>query len=99
MIPLDQLTPATFSPLVGASFEMEVAPGKTAAAELVSVTSLKRSKTAQREPFSLLFRLPGPGMVEQRIYRLTNQQVGEMEIFLVPVGLDQRGLQMEAIFN
>ena len=52
-----------------------------------------------RQPFSLTFvgrtglRLP------QQIYRLRHATLGEMEIFLVPVGADQAGSTFEAVFN
>lgn len=97
---LDQLTLASFSSLIGAQFDVQLAPGTSAKAELVSVTPFKsQPANMRRQPFSLLFRVAGYKMLEQKIYRLSNQQFGEAEIFLVPVGSDQRGVQMEAVFN
>lgn len=100
MTSLDQLTSASFSSFIGALFDVQLAPGTSAQAELVSVTPFKsQPANTCREPFSLLFRVAGYRMLEQRIYRLSNEQFGEAEIFLVPVGCDQRGVQMEAVFN
>jgi hypothetical protein len=100
MIALDQLTPANFSSLTGALFHVELAPGRTAQAELVRVTPFETSASAPRkEAFSLLFRLTGCGVLPQRTYRVRNEQFGEADVFLVPISYDQHGLQMEAVFN
>lgn len=100
MIALDQLTAAGFSPFIGALFELQLAPEQTAKAELVSVTPFKTTAHGPRgESFSVLFRVPDHKTLEQKMYRMSNRQFGEAEIFLVPVGCDQRGIQMEAVFN
>ena len=45
--------------------------------------------------FSLLFTLPDEVTLEQRVYRITQEQMGEMMMFLVPVGAGK----MESVFN
>ncbi len=57
------------------------------------------SSNADYENFSLLFRAPVDLPPEQRIYRLEHEVLGQMDIFLVPVKLDENGLYFEAIFN
>ena len=52
-----------------------------------------------REPFSLVFRSASPVVLPQRIYRLTNAALGALDIFLVPVGRDNRGAVYQAVFN
>jgi hypothetical protein len=101
MIALDQITPANFLPLVGAPFQLQLAPERNAHAELISVTPFtsRSSQAPRKESFSVLFRVSGCGVLEQKIYRMSNEQFGEAEIFLVPVACDQRGCQMEAVFN
>jgi hypothetical protein len=52
-----------------------------------------------RPPFSLIFIGPGDAILTQQLYRLTNKEIGEVYIFLVPVGKDERGVSYQAIFN
>ena len=49
--------------------------------------------------FSLMFQAPPATSVEQRIYNLTNTELGTHEIFLVPVRQTDEGLVFEASFN
>ncbi len=54
---------------------------------------------AGRLPFSLLFRGPLEPVMPQRIYPLHNARIGEVELFLVPVGPDAEGMCYEAVIN
>jgi hypothetical protein len=56
-------------------------------------------KSQGREPFSLTFRGPKSPILVQRIYRIENEQLGVLEIFLVPIGPDGEGQRYEAVFN
>jgi hypothetical protein len=49
--------------------------------------------------FSAYFYGPGDFFLPQRIYKLEHEQMGEVELFLVPVGQDQRGFRYEAVFS
>jgi hypothetical protein len=55
---------------------------------------------ARPEPFSVYFRGPRTPILQQQIYRLTHDQMPELEIFLVPVGPDLKagGMLYEAVF-
>lgn len=51
------------------------------------------------DPFTLVFVGPPPA-IEQRIYTLSHAELGEVDIFLVPIGLDSDGsVRYEAVFN
>ncbi|HEY1796189.1 MAG TPA: hypothetical protein VGG57_08715 [Stellaceae bacterium] len=52
-----------------------------------------------RPPFSLIFIGPGDAVLPQQLYRLTHEEIGEIIIFLVPVGRDDHGILYQAIFN
>ena len=52
-----------------------------------------------RQPFSLIFRAADPRVLPQQLYRMTHDALGEMAIFLVPVGRDEDGIQYQATFN
>lgn len=52
-----------------------------------------------RPPFSLIFRARDPRVLAQRLYRMEHNELGEVAIFLVPVGKDAEGVQYQAVFN
>lgn len=52
-----------------------------------------------RPPFSLIFVGKDPRVLPQRIYRLDHEQLGELAVFLVPVGKDAEGVNYQATFN
>lgn len=69
-------------------------------AELVDCRSLPgEPEEGRRQPFSLLFRGPLEPALPQRIYEVRNQEIGPLEIFLVPIGPDKVGMQYEAVFT
>ena len=53
----------------------------------------------RKQPFSLYFRGSRQPVLPQQIYRLEHDQMGTMEVFLVPVGPDGQGMGYEAVFN
>ncbi len=65
--------------------------------ELVEVT--KPTVTASQTFFSLYFLSRGDFMLPQGTYRINHEQLGEMEIFLVPTAHDNNGFKYEAVFN
>ena len=52
-----------------------------------------------RPPFSLVFLGKDPRVLPQRLYRLEHAEMGEVTIFLVPVGKDAEGVSYQAVFN
>src|SRR2546430_8254616 len=56
-------------------------------------------RLADRQPFSLVFRGPAQLRLPQGIYKMSNAQLGEMEIFLVQIAADQTSSAFEAVFN
>ncbi len=57
------------------------------------------SAAVPRAPFSLLFHNAAPSPLPQQIYRLRHAVLGEVEIFLVPVGREGDGFLYQAVFN
>lgn len=53
----------------------------------------------QRQPFSLIFAGPREPVLPQRTYRFEHARLGVLDIFIVPVGPDERGMRYEAIFT
>lgn len=57
------------------------------------------SAAVPRAPFSLLFRNTSSSPLPQQIYRLRHAAIGEVEVFLVPVGREGDGFLYQAVFN
>ena len=55
--------------------------------------------TEWQQCYSLLFRGPTDQPPVQSIYLLENEQLGRMELFLVPVKRDDAGVYFEAVMN
>jgi len=58
-----------------------------------------RGMPGVRPPFSLIFLAKDPRVLPQRLYRLQHDDLGELTIFLVPVGKDAEGIRYQALFN
>jgi hypothetical protein len=92
---LDQLTLSHFEPHTGQVF----LSGEVALTlHEVKVLGQKRTEAA-REPFSLLFRGLQGLRLAQGIYRMKNESLGELEIFITQVGDGGKGSEFEAIFT
>ena len=94
---LGALTAAIFAPLRGESFRIE--PGDLPEFELELIQIQEGPAGASRMQFSLLFRGGPDPPLPQRIYRLEHDELGPLDIFLVPLGPDDVGQRYEAIFT
>ena len=94
---LENLTKESFLPRLNQSFRLtSVEPPLEL--RLVEVEA-RWGKGPTREPFSLVFVGPADPVLPQRIYRLEHDELGALELFLVPVGRDAAGTRYEAAFN
>lgn len=59
----------------------------------------EKKETPENICFSLLLRGNNDNILEQKIYHLKNEKVGEGELFIVPVGQDEDGIIYESVFN
>lgn len=67
---------------------------------LIEATKLReRRDDEKRAPFSLLFQGPREPLLPQAIYRLENQAMGALDLFLVPVGGSETTMRYEAVFT
>ena len=67
--------------------------------ETVEPLKQKGGPKGMRPPFSLLFRCQDQRVLPQRQYRFEHPAMGEVSIFIVPIGRDESGVQYEALFN
>lgn len=67
--------------------------------KLISVDRHSTSATVgEHETFSVLFRGDSNTVLAQQIYRIKHDTLGDMELFIVPVGPDEEGMCYEAVF-
>ena len=92
------LTVEHFAPRFGEAFTIEVDGGAPLALELVETRRLGEA-FRDREAFSLRFLGPGAPLLPQATYRLANDHLGELDIFIVPVGRSDAGTDYEAVFT
>ncbi|HWJ81687.1 MAG TPA: hypothetical protein VNS55_05575 [Nocardioides sp.] len=97
------LTLADFAGLVGGEFSLRLPDGGALVLTLHDVTAGGREggpgpDGARREQFSLVFAGPAEPLLEQGIRELSNAALGDLALFLVPIGLDADGARYEAAF-
>jgi hypothetical protein len=90
---LQTLTAGDFRGHVGTRFRLTGGPLPDGSAvgveaELVEVTEHGAPGTF-RAPFSVLFHGPLQPVMPQGIYRVEHEQLGTMDLFIVPVGPDE----------
>ncbi len=99
---LDKLQSSDFLPSLNTIFRIHLdGMADPVSLELVRVAEAgPRSRPEARQSFSLTFLGPvSPQYLIQHIYRLEHDQLGALEIFLVPLGPEQGRMKYEAIFN
>lgn len=93
---------ADFAGRIGQRFELAV-PGLAAnlPLTLTEVVDLgSRIGVGLREsPFSLRFGAPRRPALQQRTYALHHPELGDLELFLVPIAEDLEGRTYEAVFT
>ena len=98
MLDLAKVQCADFAACVNQDFQIVFTDG-TLAVKLSEARLRDAPEGATRDPFTLTFRGPPPLRLPQGIYKMSNAQLGEMEIFLVQVAADQTCSTLEAVFN
>lgn len=91
----------SFAEHLNTKFSVKVDSAKPVELELVDVVVRKSEPNEQAgmERFSTFFYGPASFFLPQQTYDLVHPQLGESQIFLVPIGQDPRGIKYEAVFN
>lgn len=90
-------TAEDFEPLQGDSF---TATGLDLTLSLVGVAEVPTSEpNPTRQPFSLTFKGRCADLPTQGLYQLDHPTIGELGVFLVPVGMEGDEYLFEAVFN
>jgi hypothetical protein len=97
---LDTLTDADFTPRLGQPFRIRLSAEQSLELTLIEVHTHKYAPPAQkRRGFSIVFRSNVPGHAPQATYALSHDEMGTLELFLVPIGAREGGMCYEAVFN
>ena len=99
---LDKLSKADFEKCLHQKFLVHVAEQEPLETELVEVSGLTPADDDpdRREPFSLIFRGPAEARLQQSIFKVENETLGSLELFMVTVGeAEDGGLRHEVIFT
>ena len=81
-------------------FTLNTGSGDTVTLSLISVEKNPHSESIDgREVFSVLFRGPADLVLPQQTYALNNRDMGELALFIVPIGPDEQGMCYEAVFT
>jgi len=94
-----QLTRDLFSDKVGQIWAIDEAGAPAIELTLTEVEALRNYAKLAREPFSLIFTTRGDFVLPQRMYTLRHADLGQMPIFLVPVGREGDVTSYQAVFN
>jgi hypothetical protein len=95
---LDDFTVRTFSEHLGGAFRVYPEDSEPFDVELISASGVGEESEGGR-PFSVVFRGSADVALPQRTYRMEHAGIGAFEIFLVPIGPDEKGPRYEAVFN
>ena len=103
MADLPWLTYADFAGRLGDTFDLTADGGAGLPVELAEATESTEPggegpDGQTRNQFSLVFRGPASPHLPQGTYLLTHAELGELALFLVPVGAESDGVDYEAAF-
>jgi hypothetical protein len=88
---------AAFVGHVDSDFTVDAGQDAPLAMRLVDVEDM--GSTPEREAFALHFHAPQEMPPHQGVYRVEHDELGAMDVFLVPVGREDGRLVLEAVFN
>ena len=91
------LTHEEFAKHLHTSFLIRLDEANSVQLELIEVSEFLESP--QQTRFSIMFRGPGELMLPQGLRRFESEQMGEFDLFIVPLSKDEKGVCYEAVFN
>ena len=91
------LTHEAFTQNANTKFQVRLDDDATVELELVAVSEMKLYP--QQEEFALEFRGPLDMFLDQGVRNFAHEQMGEFEMFIVPVRQEADGFYYEAVFN
>jgi ribosomal protein L13 len=97
MAEIKSLSKSDFNPHLNTKFEIHTDALGVVEAELVEITG---EKYENQESFSLIFSTPKDKVFEQKIYKIKHPQMGEMDLFMVPIASSQKDeMHYQVVFS
>jgi hypothetical protein len=95
------LTEAEFSKHVNTKFRVDLDEGKSVDFELTEVKGYlsKHHEQPGMERFSIYFQGPPEPSLPQKLYVFQHPEMGEFEMFVVPIARNEAGFRYESVFN
>ena len=91
------LTHEAFSQNTNTKFQIPIDEQRNVDLELVEVSEIRL--LPQQEQFAIVFRGPLDMFLDQGTRPFRHEQMGQFELFLVPISRDDQGVYYEAVFN
>ena len=95
---LENLTRESFEPHVGSTVRLTPEGAESLEFTITEVNAVGGTPS-NRDPFSVIFKGPAEPFLEQTTHRLEHAELGELVLFLVPVGPAEDGILYEAVFT
>ncbi|MCI4670396.1 MAG: hypothetical protein MRZ79_19825 [Bacteroidia bacterium] len=96
------INPEIFEPLVSQDFFIPLNEKENLRLVLnkIEIFEAKENEKSAPQGFALMFNSPGEDRyLNQGTYSVKNEKLGEMNLFMVPRGTGEDGMQYEVIFN
>jgi hypothetical protein len=94
---IEKLNSKSFLEHVNSEFKVEAPNAQVLSLRLTEVA--ERDSGPRSEQFSLFFLGPKTPLLEQRIYALKHEKLGELGLFLTPIAMEPEGVLYECVFN
>jgi len=91
------LTHEEFSRHLNSNFEVQTDQNGSVPLELTEITTAKLSP--QQEEFAVVFRGPLESFLGQGTRSFKHNEMGQFDLFIVPIRQDEQGFYYEAVFN
>jgi len=95
---LEGITHQSFESIIGETVDLK-AGGVSFQADVESVSLLRQNASQGRQPFSVELQTHDTSNRGQQMYQLSHPKLGELSLFLVPVGQGEHGMCYEIVFN
>jgi hypothetical protein len=87
----------SFSEHLHTTFAVHVPESGTLPFELIEV--IEYNDQPKLEQFCLIFRGPRDPWLTQKIHSVEHEALGKIDLFMVPLGPDEKGMRYQVIFN
>lgn len=94
---LEDLTKESLNENLNTLFKVNLGDSRSLELELIGVQEI--ASAPGQEQLSVIFRGPIDVPLQQAIYTLEHERLGQCGLFLVPVGIEAKGRLYEAFFN